>query len=79
MKKQILSKLTCGEKGKIVKIRGQAAIHRLLFEQGIVVGRAISIENTGFDLNAEYIEVRLNGSTLSLTRDVASGIQIEIT
>ena len=73
-----MSKLTTGEKGKIVKIRGQAAIHRLLFEQGIIVGRAISIENTGFGLQAESIEIRLNGSTLSLAREIAAGIQVEI-
>jgi len=73
-----LSKLGCGEKGRIVKIRGEVAMHRLLFDLGLVVGRTISVEKTGMTLLGDPIEVRVKTRILSLEKDVAANIQVEV-
>jgi Fe2+ transport system protein FeoA len=78
MSVKLLSKLVCGEKGRIVKIRGEAAMHRLLFELGLVVGRTISVEKTSMTLLEDPIEVRVKARVLSLERDVAANIQVEV-
>jgi Fe2+ transport system protein FeoA len=75
---KLLSKLGCGEKGRIVKIRGEANMHRYLFELGLVVGRIISIEKTGMTPLGDPIEIRINSRVLSLEKDVAANIQVEV-
>jgi len=73
-----LSKLDGGEKGRIVKIRGPAGVHRLLFDLGLFVGRNISVEKNGMALLAEPIEVRVKARVLSLEKEVADNIQVEV-
>ena len=75
---KLLSKLVHGEKGRIVKIRGEAGMHRYLFELGLVVGRTISIENTSMNPLGDPIEVKVNSSVLSLEKDVAANIQVRV-
>jgi len=75
---KVLSKLGCGERGRIVKIRGEVAMHRLLFELGLVVGRTISVEKTSMTLLGDPIEVRVKTRVLSLEKEVASNIQVEV-
>ena len=78
MSVKLLSKLGHGEKGRIVKIRGEAGMHRYLFELGLVVGRTISIEKTSLTPLGDPIEVRVNGSVLSLEKEIATNIQVEV-
>ena len=78
MEVKLLSKLGCGEKGKVVRIRGAAAMHRYLCESGLVVGRMISIEKTSLTPLGDPIEVRVNSSVLALEKEVAANIQIEV-
>jgi Fe2+ transport system protein FeoA len=78
MEVKLLSKLGCGEKGKVVRIRGTAAIHRYLFESGLFIGRMISIEKTSLTSLGDPIEVRVNSSVLTLEKEVAANIQIEV-
>jgi Fe2+ transport system protein FeoA len=75
---KLLSKLDGGEKGRIVKIRGTAGIHRLLFNLGLFVGRNVSVEKNGMALLAEPIEVRVKARVLSLEKEVADNIQVEV-
>ena len=75
---KILSRLSCGEKGRIVKIRGEVAMHRLLFDLGLVVGRTISVEKTSMTLLEDPIEVRVRTRILSLEKEVAANIQVEV-
>ena len=75
---KLLSKLGYGEKGRIVRIRGEAAMHRLLFELGLVVGCTISVEKTSMALMGDPVEVRMKTRTLSLEREVAANIQVEV-
>lgn len=78
MEVKLLSTLQCGEKGKIVKIRGAAALHRYLFELGLFVGRMISIEKTALVPLGEAIEVRIKSGVLSLETEVAGNIQVKV-
>ncbi len=75
---KLLSRLCCGEKGRIVKIRGEVAMHRLLFDLGLVVGRTISVEKTSMTLLGDPIEVRVKTRVLSLEKEVAANIQVEV-
>ncbi len=75
---KLLSKLDSGDKGRIVKIRGTAGMHRLLLDLGLFVGRTISVEKTGVNLLADPVEVRLKARVLSLEKEVADNIQVEV-
>jgi Fe2+ transport system protein FeoA len=75
---KLLSKLGCGEKGRIVKIRGEAAMLRLLYDLGLVVGRTISVERTNMTLLNDPIEVRVKARLLSLEKEVAANIQVKV-
>ena len=76
MSVKLLSNLGYGEKGRIVKIRGEVAVHRLLYELGLVVGRTISIEN--LTPLGDPIELRVKARTLSLEKDLAANIHVEV-
>ena len=78
MSVKLLSRLGCGEKGKIVTIRGELAIHRLLYDLGLVVGRTIIVENTGPAPLCDPIEVRVNTRVFSLEKDLAANIQVKV-
>lgn len=75
---KLLSKLGHGEKGRIVRIRGEAAIHRFLFDLGLFVGRTISVEKTNMTPLGDPIEVRVRTRVLSLERDLAANIHVEV-
>ena len=75
---RLLSRLGHGEKGRIIKIRGQAAVHRNLYKLGLVVGRTISVEKTNLTLLGEPIEIRLKSSVFSLEKELAANIKVEV-
>ena len=78
MQGKILSKCNYGEKGKIIKIRGEAAIHRYLFKLGIFVGRQIKFEKINLTPLENSIRVCVNGNTFSLEKEVANNVHVEI-
>jgi Fe2+ transport system protein FeoA len=78
MSVKLLSKLGSDEKGRIVKIRGEAGMHRLLFELGLFVGRYISVESTNLPLLGEPIQVRVKERILSLEREIAANIHVKV-
>jgi Fe2+ transport system protein FeoA len=73
-----LSSLIDGDKGKIVKIRGEAAIHRTLLAMGLFIGRTISVEKVDLAPRESHIKVRVNGGFLSLKKEVAANIHVDI-
>jgi Fe2+ transport system protein FeoA len=78
MSVKLLSKLGCGEKGRIVKIRGEVAMHRLFFDLGLIVGRSVSVESTGMSLLGDPIEVRIKTRVFPLEKDLADNIQVKV-
>lgn len=78
MRVKTLNKLSHGEKGKIIKVRGRASMHRYLYGLGLFVGRTIAIEKPlPVPLN-QSVYVRMNTGTFSLENEVAANIKVEI-
>jgi Fe2+ transport system protein FeoA len=73
-----LSDLAEGESGKIVRIRGKAAIHRYLYEMRLAVGRRISIkkvETTPLDAS---VTVEADGKISTLSKNLMLDIRVEV-
>lgn len=78
MSVKLLSNLDIGEKGRIVRIRGEAAMHRLLFDLGLFIGRTVSVEKSSLPQLEDPIEVRTQESVLSLEKQIAASIHVEV-
>lgn len=78
MKRKQLGSLIDGEKGKIVRIRGEAALYRNLLKMGLFVGRTIYVEAINPAPTASHIDIRINGGFLSLEKDVAANIHVDV-
>ena len=74
---KLLSELKRGETGKIVKISGTGGIHRRLLDMGLVPGSNVEMERVA--PLGDPIEVKVKGYNLSLRKEEASGIQVEVT
>lgn len=73
---KMLNELGKGEKGKIVKIGGGGAIHRRLLDMGLVSGSDIEMQRVA--PLGDPIEIKVKGYNLSLRKEEAAGIQIEV-
>ena len=72
-----LSELKPGEKGKIVKVgRGGGIRHRLL-DMGVVSGSEIEMERVA--PLGDPIEVKIKGYHLSLRKEEAANVYVEVT
>lgn len=78
MDEKLLSKLTTGEEGTIVMIRGKANTHRYLLKMELTIGSTVTIENTGMDMIYSPVAIRVGEDTFYLDRDIASGINVEV-
>jgi Fe2+ transport system protein FeoA len=74
---KLLSELKRGEKGKIVKIRGGGGIHRQLLDMGLVSGSDIEMERVA--PLGDPIEIKVKGYNLSLRKEEAASVQVEVT
>ncbi len=72
-----LSELKRGEKGRIVKISGTGAIHRRLLDMGLVSGSEVQMERVA--PLGDPIEIKVKGYNLSLRKEEAASIQVEVT
>jgi len=73
---KLLSELNRGEKGKIVKIGGGGSIRRRLLDMGMVSGTEVEMERVA--PLGDPIEIKVKGYNLSLRKEEASSIQIEV-
>jgi Fe2+ transport system protein FeoA len=71
-----LSELNSGEKGKVVKIKLGGSIRQRLTDMGMVTGSEIVMERVA--PLGDPIEIKLKGYDLSLRKEVASRIEIEV-
>jgi len=74
---KLLSELKRGEKGRIVKIGGTGSIRRRLLDMGLVSGSDIEMERVA--PLGDPIEIKVKGYNLSLRKEEAASIQIEVT
>jgi Fe2+ transport system protein FeoA len=71
-----LSELKKGDKGKIVSITGGGNVNRRLMEMGLVAGSEVEMQRVA--PLGDPIEVRIKGYNLSLRKQEAAGIQVEV-
>ena len=71
-----LKELKPGEKGKIIKVGGGGSIRRRLLDMGVVSGSEIEVERVA--PLGDPIEVKIKGYHLTLRKEEAGSIQVEI-
>jgi Fe2+ transport system protein FeoA len=73
---KMLSELEKGEKGRIVKIGGKGNVHRRLLDMGLVSGSDIEMQRVA--PLGDPIEIKVKGYNLSLRKEEAASIQVEV-
>ena len=71
-----LSELKRGEKGRIVKIGGKGGVHRRLLDMGLVSGSEVEMQRVA--PLGDPIEIKVKGYNLSLRKEEAASIQVEV-
>ena len=72
-----LSELKRGERGRILKIGSVGGLHRRLLDMGLVSGSEIEMERVA--PMGDPIEIKVKGYNLSLRKEEAASIQVEVT
>jgi ferrous iron transport protein A len=71
-----LSDLRPGQRGRVVSLQGDAALVQRLMELGVLEGDEIEV--VAFAPFGDPIEIRLGDTCLSLRRQEAMGIDIQL-
>ncbi|MEA1924703.1 MAG: ferrous iron transport protein A [Candidatus Altiarchaeota archaeon] len=71
-----LDELKPKQKGTIIKIKGSGATHRRLLDMGLVKGSSIDVERVA--PLGDPIDVKIKGYHLSLRKEEASNIIVEV-
>jgi Fe2+ transport system protein FeoA len=71
-----LSELEPKEKGKIVRVGGKGSIHRRLLDMGVVSGTSVEVVRAA--PLGDPIEIKLKGYNLTLRKQEAANIQVEL-
>jgi Fe2+ transport system protein FeoA len=72
----LLTQLSPGQSGKIVRVGGRAAIRRRLLEMGLVRGETIAVERVA--PLGDPVEFTIKGYHLSLRRQDIANIEVEL-
>jgi Fe2+ transport system protein FeoA len=73
---KVLSELKPGQRGRIIKISGGGSIRRRILDMGVIKGANIEMERIA--PLGDPIEVKIKGYHLSLRKEEASDIHVEI-
>ncbi len=76
MSVKLLSELKTGEKGTIVRVEGKGSMHRRILDMGAVAGTVVEVR--GVAPLGDPMEVSLKGYNLSLRKEEAAGIKVEV-
>jgi Fe2+ transport system protein FeoA len=76
MPDELLNELKSGERGRVVKIGGSGSIHRRLMDMGLIAGSEIEMQ--GVAPLGDPIEIKVKGYNLSLRKEEAASIQVEV-
>ncbi len=71
-----LKELKPKEKGKVVRIGGRGSIHRRLLDMGLVSGTEVEVERVA--PLGDPIEVKIKGYHLTLRKEEAANIEVEV-
>jgi len=72
-----LSELKTGERGKISRVGGSGGVHRRILDMGVIPGTTVEVERIA--PMGDPIWVRLRGYQLSLRKEEAANINVEVT
>lgn len=73
---KLLSELAVGESGKIVKVNGEGAIRRRLFDMGVTPGAEVYFRKKA--PFGDPIEITLRGYELTLRKAEASCVEVVV-
>jgi Fe2+ transport system protein FeoA len=73
---KLLSDFTVGESGKIVKVNGEGAIRRRLFDMGVTPQAEVTMRKKA--PLGDPIEVTLRGYELTLRKVEAACVEVEV-
>ena len=73
---KILSELKPKEKGKIVKVGGKGKVHRRILDMGVVSGTPVEVQRVA--PLGDPIEIRVKGYNLTLRKEEAKNILVEV-
>ena len=76
MIKKLLSGLSIGEKGRVVKVNGEGAIRRRLFDMGVTPGADVYFRKKA--PLGDPIEISIRGYELTLRKAEASFVEVEL-
>ncbi len=73
---KLLSEFAIGESGKIVKVNGDGAVRRRLFDMGVTPGATVMLRKKA--PLGDPIEVNLRGYELTLRKTEAACVEVEL-
>lgn len=76
MPNKSLSELRPKERGRVVKVGGKGGVHRRLLDMGLVSGSEVEVERVA--PLGDPIEIKIRGYHLSLRKEEAINIQVEV-
>jgi Fe2+ transport system protein FeoA len=71
-----LNEVKPGQKGKIIRIIGRSGVNKRIADMGVVLGTTIEVERVA--PLGDPIGVKLKGYRLSLRKEEASNIMVEL-
>ena len=73
---KVLSELKIGQSGKIIKVNGEGAIRRRLFDMGVTPGAGVYFRKKA--PFGDPIEIKIRGYELTLRKAEAACVEIEL-
>ncbi|MCK4859911.1 MAG: ferrous iron transport protein A [Candidatus Omnitrophica bacterium] len=74
--KKALDQLNKGQSGVILSIKGRGAVHRRLLDMGLVKNNTVKVERAA--PLGDPIEIRIKGYCLSLRKEEAKNILVDV-
>ena len=71
-----LSELKPKERGQIIKVGGKGSVHRRILDMGVVSGTLVEVQRVA--PLGDPIEIRVKGYNLTLRKEEAANIQVEL-
>jgi Fe2+ transport system protein FeoA len=71
-----LNELRKGDRGKVIKIKGGGSTFRRLMDMGVVTGSEVVMQRVA--PLGDPIEISIKGYNLSLRKEEAAGITVEV-
>jgi Fe2+ transport system protein FeoA len=72
-----LNELKKGDRGKIVKVTGSSSVSHRLMDMGLITGSEVEMQ--GIAPLGDPIEIKIKGYNLSLRKEEAVRVSVEVT